>query len=286
MSGSRRTQLAWPGLRAEYAWLPPFNGYSPTQPNRIEVVFSAHADVALELTGRVHAVKVEPGGMYVVGAEPTTLLNVNEYSDTLEMYPDMALLRAHAAREGLAHFALEPSMAAGDRATFQRDAGVLAVAHILRRACMGQLSVSDLAADALAHLLAQRILLIQRGIDIRRSSARASRFSARALAMLGDYIESRLSESVTLDELARTVQLSPFHFARSFKLSTGLAPHQYLLARRIDWVKNQIMTTKMPVRELAWAAGFENLSHFRRQFVRQVGVLPAALRQASRTSGP
>jgi AraC family transcriptional regulator len=275
-------QLAWPGLRAEYAWLPPFHGRSPTQPNRIEVVFSAHPDVALELTGRVHDVKVEPGGMYVVGVEPTTLLTVNEYSDTLEMYPDMALLRAHAAREGLAHFALEPSMAAGERATFQRDAGVLAVAHLLRRACMGQLSLSDLAADSLAHLLARRILLIQRGIDVQASSARASRFSARALANLCDYIESRLFKSVTLDELARAVQLSPFHFARSFKLSTGLAPHQYLLARRIDWVKNQIMATNLPVRDLAWAVGFENLSHFRRQFVKQIGVLPTALRQTKR----
>ncbi len=139
----------WRNLYVEYAWLPPFRGYAVTQPNRLEVVFSGHSGVALELGRRMHDVDVVPGAMYVVGDEPTTLLKVGEYSDTLEMYPDMALLRACAERENISHFALEPSLQGGDRVTFKRDAVVLAIAHLLRRACMDRLTLSDIEADTL-----------------------------------------------------------------------------------------------------------------------------------------
>ena len=48
-----------------YAWLPPFTGRAVTKPNRIEVIFSAHTGVALELGGRIHDVHALPGGTYV-----------------------------------------------------------------------------------------------------------------------------------------------------------------------------------------------------------------------------
>jgi AraC family transcriptional regulator len=284
LSLSRRMQLQWPSLRVESVWLPPFCGHAPNQPNRVEVVFSAHKGVALELIGRVHTVDVEPGAMFVVGNEPTSLVHVQEYSDTLEMYPDMALLRSCAERHGLRHFSLQPSLGVRERATFRRDAVVLAVAHVLRQACMGQLSVSDIEADSMAHLLAQRVLQMQHGIDDSASTAPARRLNARSIAALAEYIEDRLFDSLTLEELAQAARLSLFHFARCFKASTGSAPHQYVLARRIDWAKRQIMTTNSSIKDVAWAIGFENLSHFRRQFAKHVGVLPGSLRAATQPS--
>ena len=47
LTGARRAARSWPGLRVEYAWRPPFEGESVTQPNRLEVVFSAHDAVEL-----------------------------------------------------------------------------------------------------------------------------------------------------------------------------------------------------------------------------------------------
>jgi AraC family transcriptional regulator len=284
MRQPRQVQLQWPSLRVEAVWLPPFRGHAVNQPNRVEVVFSAHTEVALELMGRVHAVDVEPGAMFVVGAEPTSLLSVREHSDTLEMYPDMALLRSCAERHGLRHFSLQPSFGAGERATFRRDPVVLAVAHVLRRACMGQLSVSDLEADSMAHRLAQRVLLMQHGIDDLAPTARARRLDARSIAALCNYIEDRLFDSLTLEGMAQAARLSLFHFARCFEACTGLAPHQYVLARRIDWAKRQIMTTSSSIKDVAWAIGFDNLSHFGRQFAKHVGVLPGSLRAATQPS--
>jgi AraC family transcriptional regulator len=281
LSGHCRVHHRWQNLHVEYAWLPPFRGHAPTQPNRLEVIFSAHANAVLEQQGQVHDIEVPAGAMYVVGAEPTTLLQVAEHSDTLEMYPDLALLRGWAQRAGIRHFALEPTLHGQGKVRYRRDPVVLAVAHVLRRACMDRLTLSDIEADTLTHLLAQRLLLQQHGVDIGHSARAGSRLAPCTLARLGEFIEARLQESVTLEQLARVAQLSPFHFARCFKASTGLAPHQYVLARRIELAKRKLMTTSLPVHEVAWAAGFENISHFRRQFARQIGVLPGALRAAT-----
>ena len=82
-------------------------------------------------------------------------------------------------------------------------------------------------------------------------------------------------------------ELRPFHFARCFKATTGLTPpHQYVLARRIELAKRLIMTTHRSVQQVAWSVGFENISHFRRQFAAQIGVVPGALRRATRRIDP
>ena len=91
--------------------------------------------------------RVPPGGMYVVGEQPTTLLRVGTYSDTLEMYPDLALLREVAGNRGVRAFELEPTLRGQRSLTFARDAVVLGVAHVLRRACMNRRTISDVEAE-------------------------------------------------------------------------------------------------------------------------------------------
>jgi AraC family transcriptional regulator len=276
LSGARRAVAAWPGLRAEYAWRPPFDGEAVTKPNRLEVVFSGHPRVTLDQAGRRHVVEVAPGSAYVVGPAPTVLRRVAEYSDTLEMYLAPGVLQAEAEAAGFAGFELEPTLRAG-AASLQRDPVLLGAAHLLRRAVMGRAALADIEASSLAAMLARRVLARQRRLPERP----ASRLDGRALGRVAEAVEARLSEPLTLGEMAAVAGLSPFHFARSFKAATGLAPHQYVLARRVELAKRLVLTTRLAVQEIAWDAGFENLSHFRRQFVAQVGVLPGELRRAT-----
>jgi AraC family transcriptional regulator len=281
LKGSRRINLRWPALEIEYSWLPPFDGAAPTRANRIEVVFSSHSAVALEHAGRTYRIDAPPGSMYVVGAEPTTLLHVGEYSDTLEMYPSAALLADAARAAGITDFELRPTLQGQASLEFGRDPVVLGVAHVLRRACMGGLELCDTEADWLAHILAERLLALQYGVEPGRSRFAGARMDARLLQRLAGFIEDNLAEQISLDDLAGLARLSPCHLVRCFKKATGLAPHQYILARRIELAKRLLMTTSLPVREIAWSIGFENLSHFRRQFAAHLGVVPGELRQAT-----
>jgi len=54
------------------------------------------------------------------------------------------------------------------------------------------------------------------------------------LQRVTDYINNNLREGLTLDKITASVSMSPYHSARAFRQSTGLAPHRYVLQRRVD----------------------------------------------------
>lgn len=78
--------------------------------------------------------------------------------------------------------------------------------------------------------------------------------------------------------LAGLAAMSPFHFARSFKIKTGLASHQYVVARRVERAKVLLRTTGLPVSEIAVRVGWENASKIAAQFKKLPGVTPGACR--------
>lgn len=95
-------------------------------------------------------------------------------------------------------------------------------------------------------------------------------------------IESTVGGRESLAEIAAEFGYSPGHFARAFKISTGLPPHQWLLRQRVDAAKQLMTGRDLPLTEIAILAGFANQSHFTRVFSAVVGVSPAAWRRDMR----
>ena len=91
-------------------------------------------------------------------------------------------------------------------------------------------------------------------------------------------IEARASEALPLAELASAAGLSPFYFLRMFRKVTGTTPHQYLVGARLRRAARLLVDTKRPVTQIAFEAGFEDLSNFVRTFHRVVGRSPRAYR--------
>jgi AraC family transcriptional regulator len=83
-----------------------------------------------------------------------------------------------------------------------------------------------------------------------------------------------------LEELARACRLSTRHFARAFKQSTGLPPHQWMLRRRIESAQALLRGTNLPLADIALRSAFASQSHLTRVFTAQVGVSPGAWRRA------
>lgn len=92
------------------------------------------------------------------------------------------------------------------------------------------------------------------------------------------FIEDNLDGPLTLPLLAAQTGLSPSHFARRFKASTGMAPHGYVLARRINAAKKILLESEMPLAEIALATGFSSQGHFTGMFRRHVGITPGSYR--------
>jgi AraC family transcriptional regulator len=94
-----------------------------------------------------------------------------------------------------------------------------------------------------------------------------------------EYIEEHLDSELALDDLAAVVHLSPYHFARRFKISIGLPPHQYVIARRVERAKQLLRGgDDLSLAQIAARAGFWDQGHFTRHFKRLVGVTPKHFR--------
>lgn len=94
-----------------------------------------------------------------------------------------------------------------------------------------------------------------------------------------EMIEATVGGRVSLAEIASEFGYSASHFARAFKVSTGLPPHQWLLHQRVNTAKRMMSVRGLSLTEIAVAAGFANQSHFTRVFSALVGVSPAAWRR-------
>ena len=98
------------------------------------------------------------------------------------------------------------------------------------------------------------------------------------LKRVTDFIEENLAHDVTLQELAGVAGMSAHYFAELFKRSTGLAPHKFVLRRRIERAKQFLCEDTRSVSDAGLSAGFENPSHFARMFRKIVGVSPSRFR--------
>jgi AraC-like DNA-binding protein len=106
--------------------------------------------------------------------------------------------------------------------------------------------------------------------------------SPAAMRRLHEYVEAHLSESLDLGMLAGIAGLSVFHFAREFKQSTGITPHQYLVQKRVKRAQNMLARTDLSLSDVALASGFSDQSHLTRHFRRMLGTTPREFRWTHR----
>jgi AraC family transcriptional regulator len=102
--------------------------------------------------------------------------------------------------------------------------------------------------------------------------------ATRRMATIFDYIDSRLASELTLAELSAQVAMSKYHFIRTFKHTSGMTPHQYILGRRLRRAATALRTTRTPVARIALDHGFGDLSTFNHFFRRSMGLTPTAYR--------
>ncbi len=94
-----------------------------------------------------------------------------------------------------------------------------------------------------------------------------------------EYMASRLTEDVSLSELAAIANLSPAHFSSAFKRSMGVSPHAWFRRQRVDRAKALLLNGNLNLSAIAQSVGFANQSAFGAAFKRETGWTPAAWRR-------
>lgn len=153
------------------------------------------------------------------------------------------------------------------------DPLIQSIALALKSEIQSPESQSDLYAETLAITLATHLAQKYSSEKPRLKPAGESlaRFQlSRAL----DFINERLETDISVTEIAGQVQLSPFHFSRMFKRSTGESPHQYVIHRRLERAKELLFDSAASIGEIAHRLRFCNQSHLSSHFKRAFGVTP------------
>jgi AraC-like DNA-binding protein len=92
----------------------------------------------------------------------------------------------------------------------------------------------------------------------------------------------RRESAPTIEQLAREVRISPFHFIRQFEAVFGVTPHQFRIASRIELAKTLLAGADHSVTDVCMEIGFSSLGSFSTLFVQRVGETPSAYRRRVR----
>lgn len=103
----------------------------------------------------------------------------------------------------------------------------------------------------------------------------------RRLARVVEHIRKNLDKPLSVATLSRMAEMSQSHFSKLFKLSTGLAPHHFVLQERINRSKELLRQGNAKIVDVALGVGFENQAHFTTVFGNFVGMTPRQFQRSS-----
>ena len=140
---------------------------------------------------------------------------------------------------------------------------------------------SELFVDHLAMALATHVAQTYGGMRA-RSDQKIGTLAHWQERRAKELLAANLTGGITLADLAAACELSIRHFTRAFRKSTGLSPHGWLLALRIERAKALLMSSRRLLADIALECGFADQSHFTRAFQRSVGLSPGAWQRLHR----
>jgi AraC family transcriptional regulator len=124
-------------------------------------------------------------------------------------------------------------------------------------------------------------LSLVHGYAVRRPSPAVYRggLAPARLRKVTEFVQAKIGEDLTLEQMADSVNLSVAHFSQMFRKSTGQSPHQFVLHSRVDRAKDILRAADARVLDVALACGFKTQQHFARVFRQMCGVSPTEYRQ-------
>lgn len=237
-------------------WMTVQVGQKPTQ---TEISLGSKTVRALHLSGSIN----------LVPNEMETRWQFDQPTDDILVGFAPALLSHVAGRSGAAEERVElvSSLGATD-STIERIALMLND-EVESGSANGRLFGEGMATALAAHLLAHYVAFPVRFKEYRRGLGKAD------LKRVTEFIGDNLSGDVSLDTLSGLVALSPYHFCRLFKQSTGLSPHQFVIQVRVERAKTLLLRGNLNVSQVALEVGFCASTHLNRHMKRLMGVNPS-----------
>ena len=150
------------------------------------------------------------------------------------------------------------------------------------RAVHGPETPIPLEMDSRAYLIGFGLVRFWTDGRARLAGRTAGRLSTRQLGRVQALVDERLADNLRLQDLAGAAALSPFHFARAFKATTGETPAAFVTRRRLEVAQELLVRTRLPISAIAFQVGFSSHSHLTRRLKDVSGVTPSQMRAGGR----
>jgi AraC family transcriptional regulator len=160
------------------------------------------------------------------------------------------------------------------------DEKALLLAKLIREEFQSGEPLNHLYMDSLMTVFSTYLLRNYSSLQGRPAPRRRGGLPPKAWRDVQDYIRANIGEQLSVERLALVAGLSPSHFLRAFRQTVGQAPHQYVLATRLELAEQLVMTTDMPLAKVARLTGFASHSHMTASMRRHKFTTPSALRRA------
>jgi AraC family transcriptional regulator len=275
-------RLDWVGLEAARYRAAPASEYHPPAITHhwLVLLIRPPAELDLRYDGVKRYVPPPAGSIVLVPAGTPSRWQWSGPRDTLHIYLEAGLVERVAAEA----FDLDPARVAlpplaGLDLPHLRAAMLAVDAEMTAGAAGGRL-----AAESLAPVLA--VQLLRQALAPRPPArGRDGALPRGTLRIVVEYIEVHLNAGLTLAQMAAVAHRSAYHFARQFKAATGMALHQYVIARRVARAQQLLHPDQdLALAEIAAHVGFADQSHFTQHFKRLVGVTPHQFRRSASRS--
>jgi AraC family transcriptional regulator len=163
----------------------------------------------------------------------------------------------------------------------QFDPDIANTCHQLARELEVDCAMSQLHFDALTTSIGVQMVRRWSNRGTKATPFRGGLPPSR-LRRVEEFLMAHLADDIGLDTLAVIADLSPKHFARAFRQSTGMPPHRWLIERRIERAKALLRAADPCLAEIALACGFADQSHFTATFRKMVGTTPGLFQKGMR----
>lgn len=155
------------------------------------------------------------------------------------------------------------------------DAQIAHICHALWAEAEAGYPTGRIFGESLGAAMAS--CLLQRYSARSKAVVPGGQLPPRVWKQVHDFIEAHLEDDISLQALADIAGLSPFYFARCFKATAGAAPHQFIVARRVEKARQLLLHSSLPISQIAAQCGFSDQSHLNRHMKRMLGITPASI---------
>jgi AraC family transcriptional regulator len=262
---------SWPGITMERVIATHVNCTVRHDDHTVSVLLRPSQALEQSRQGRTVVAPLRPGQVIVTPAGQPKGWVADGPQEWVRLRLDPAVVSAVAAADTTAATtALLDSFG-------RSDPDVVDIAKRLMLECERPRFASDVYANAIALELA--VHLLREYSNHGTPAHRPSQLPERKLRRACEFIDAHLGDDLPVDRIAAAVQMSSHHFAHAFRLTTGRAPHQYVIERRVERAKALLRDTELPITEIAALVGCSSPAHFTVLFKERMGITPSAYRQ-------